>query len=184
MQWLRSRWTCHPYRREWEVAVVHTSDVLPHNPFGSTNNHFHCHSEGEWGDGTSSHYTHFQRLPCCIFWCFDTELKISEVVFHHVSNGTLDVKKLKAVQIREKQILKHWLGPGIRGAGLFLTFWQIGFDAISCSHAQSNHEKPGIPAFCTEVSIKVFSFRYVVILFAIMLKKTFPSKFSRLICWN
>lgn len=79
------------------------------------------HGEGEWRDGTSSHYPNFQRLPwCCVVWCFDTELQISENYFSpglwwYVGCGRS--WRLSRWE-NEGRIQKRWLGPGIRHAGL------------------------------------------------------------------
>ena len=94
-------------------------------------------------------------------------------------------KKLKAVQMREwgtdQKTLARSRNKTCRSLPSLLAHWIWCYIMLVCS---KHPEKPGMPAFCTDVSIKLFCFRYVVILLATMLKKTFPSTFNRLICRN
>lgn len=95
-------------------------------------------------------------------------------------------KKSKAVQRREcgmdPKALARSRNKTCRSLPFFFAAWIWCHIMFVCS---KRPREPGIPAFCTNVSIRFFYFRLsVVILWAVTLKKVFPSTFKRLICRN
>ena len=169
-----------------------------HCSFGNSNNNFHCLGKSQWWYGTTCHYTLFQLLPwCCIISCFYTELNIIEIHFKQVGNWFGYVEKLKhcpyhimrncaKCELKKKNVVVPNVFVKSRKTTC-RSFFSIFVVCIWCHIilvCSKHPENPVIPAFCIEVSIKLFCIWYADNVWVKMLKKIFPSTFRRLICWN
>ena len=158
-----------PQARSYSLSANH--------PSRGPDDHFHGHGEGQRGDGAAGHDSHFQMLPCCgVLGCYQAELDILEVGLDKGCEGSWD---LEVVEGCPQKVVRDW-AKGVsksrkttwRSVPSFLATWIWCQLTLACS---TQPEKPEMPAFCIDVSIRLFLCRYPASLWATTLKKIFPS---------